>query len=38
MEKSCETCAHREECRKPIGYMFGFCNIDYKEEKKKNED
>lgn len=39
MEKSgyCETCAHRETCRKTVGIMFGFCNTDYEPEKEATE-
>ena len=37
---TCETCAKEKECRKDIGIIFGFCNIDYTErkEEKKNEN
>jgi len=29
MEKSCDTCTKKDTCKKDIGNMFGFCNIDY---------
>lgn len=32
MNKSCSTCARREECLKLIGLLFGYCEIDYVEE------
>ena len=37
MGGTCETCAKEKECRKDIGIIFGFCNIDYikKEDSKK---
>lgn len=25
----CAFCAHRKECRKTVGIMFGFCNTEY---------
>ena len=36
-EKTCENCANAATCKKAIGYMFGFCNTDFKpkEQPKK---
>ena len=29
LEKSCETCANLASCKKEIGVIWGFCNVDY---------
>lgn len=34
----CERCAKRENCKKDIGIIWGFCNTDYVPEKKENEN
>ena len=28
--KSCDTCAKRGTCKKDMGFMFNYCNTDYK--------
>ena len=28
-EKTCETCANLASCKKQIGIIWGFCNVDY---------
>lgn len=33
MSGKCDNCAKRNECSKPIGIIWGFCNTDYEEEK-----
>lgn len=30
MEKSCDTCQKRDTCKKSIGFLFGFCESEYK--------
>ena len=37
-EKSCETCAKRDDCKRIVGIMFGFCETDYVPEKKQNRE
>lgn len=32
----CEDCSKLDECNKPVGIMFGFCNTDF-EPKTKSE-
>lgn len=32
---NCENCANRETCKKTIGFMFGYCNTDFIENKKE---
>ena len=31
-ENTCETCLSRQMCKKTIGFLFGFCNVDYKPD------
>ena len=35
MKGNCENCAKRDDCKKSIGFIFGFCNTDYEPETKE---
>lgn len=35
---SCETCKHSETCRKLIGIMYGYCNIDYEPDESTADE
>lgn len=37
MSGECETCAKRENCRKDIGIIWGFCNTDYEPENEEEQ-
>lgn len=37
MAGNCDTCAKKETCTKDIGFIWGFCNTDYKPMKKEKK-
>ena len=37
MAGNCENCAKREQCKKEIGIIFGFCNTEFEPEQEEED-